>query len=563
MRPVLVKGRVVLATSCVVCATSCGGGGSNNATPLPPPPPPSPPVTLYTDMSAGSGISFDIRYLDPLSVNDREIPLLAGGVAAGDYDEDGDVDLFVVRGDLRPNLLYRNFGNGVFEDVAATAGVAFTKSATENYFHSGPTFADMDGDNDLDLFIGGVIGDPSVIFANNGDGTFTNVTQGSGIDMMTARNTISAAFGDYDLDGDVDLFLAHWNTRRSFSNPGDTEHLWRNDSDASGIRFTSVSIAAGISPTILTLPDPNITRTDFDTTFAPVFARVNDDLFPDILSVADFNFSQVFINNGDGTFTNATDVDVIDDANGMGNAVGDYDSDGDLDWFVTSIFAPNENPNATGNRLYQNDNGVFTDVTDQAGVVDGGWGWAACFLDLENDGDLDIYHTNGWPETGYAGDFTSDTSRAFVSDGQGRFSDQASSLGLADMEQGRGVVCADFDGDSDTDIFLWHFDDSNGAMLFRNDGAGNNSMSIKLNGLPPNTEAAGARIKATIGSAVQMREITIGSNYVSQNPTTQLFGLGQAAQIDNLVVEWPDGRTSDLGVVSPSGQVVVIDHPDL
>ena len=102
-------------------------------------------------------------------------------------------------------------------------------------------FADMDGDGDLDLYLGGLDGDPSLIFANNGDGSFSDVTVGSGIDTMTSEHNISAAFGDYDLDGDLDLFVAHWGTARDYSSPGDTEHLWRNDTDAGGSKFTSVS----------------------------------------------------------------------------------------------------------------------------------------------------------------------------------------------------------------------------------------------------------------------------------------------------------------------------------
>src|SRR5690606_22857157 len=125
-----------------------------------------------------------------------------------------------------PNLLYRNEGNLTFVDVAFEAGLAFTRSTTENYRHSGPTFADMDGDGILDLFIGGLDGDPSLIFLNNGDGTFTDATAGSGIDEMLAGRTISAAFGDYDLDGDLDLALAHWGTQWDAKSIGDTEHLW-------------------------------------------------------------------------------------------------------------------------------------------------------------------------------------------------------------------------------------------------------------------------------------------------------------------------------------------------
>ena len=123
--------------------------------------------------------------------------------------------------------------------------------------------------------------------------------------------------------------------------------------------------------------------------------------------VADFRTTKVFLNNQDGTFSNATDVNVITDRNGMGSAVGDYDNDGDLDWFVTSIFIGTQGNSGNGNRLYRNDGGQFVDVTDTVGVANGGWGWAACFVDLDNDGHLDLYHTNGWREVPY-GDYLAD-----------------------------------------------------------------------------------------------------------------------------------------------------------
>ncbi|MDE0363042.1 MAG: CRTAC1 family protein [Rhodospirillaceae bacterium] len=545
-------------------AVSCGGDGSGGGAPAPLPetaaPAPTVVTSRFTEVTASSGISFAVAFSHrPDDVFD--VPHFSGGVASGDYDDDGDIDLFVVRGNVGPNLLYRNRGDNTFEDVASGAGLANTRSAFQNYRHSGPAFADMDGDGDLDLFIGGVQGDPSFVFRNNGDGTFTDVTTGSGIDRLRSQQNVSSAFGDYDLDGDVDLLLAHWGTPRSNSTPGDTEHLWRNDSTPDAIRFVSVSVEAGLSPSIQNLQDPRAMRSEIDATYAPSFAHLNDDRFPDIFMVADYNRSQVFINNGDGTFTNVTDVEVIMDTNGMGSALGDFDNDGDLDWFVTSIFRNILRTSPNGNRLYRNDGGTFVDVTATAGVADGGWGWATCFFDFENDGDLDLYHTNGWEFETHEG-FDTDASRAFVSHGDGTFTNQASSLGLADEGQGRGVVCADFDSDGDVDIFLWSKDDENGGRLFRNDSTGNNFVTVKLNGLPPNTQAAGARIRATIGESTQLREIILGSNFISQNPADQIFGLGQAPQVDSLVVEWPDGEVTDFGIVQGNRRLV-IDHPSL
>ena len=553
-------GRMLLwAGMAIACGmlSGCGGsGGGGNSTPSPPVTQ-TPPDPAFSDVTAASGIDYKTGYVG-FDLIDPEIAPSAA--AAGDYDDDGDIDLFIVRGDIGPNLLYRNDGDLVFVDVAMDAGIAYTAGREENYRHSAPAFADMDGDGDLDLFVGGTDDDPSMIFMNNGDGTFYDVTFGSGLDFATSSFSLSASFGDYDLDGDVDLAISHWGTPRDYENPGDTEHLWRNDSDESDIVFTPVSIEAGLSPSIIAHDDPNVVEgiglDAQDWTFTPTFARIDGDLYPELLMVADFNHTQLFMNNRDGTFTNVTDPEVLIDGNGMGSAVGDYDNDGDLDWFVSSILDRGDMEDPTksriGNRLYRNTQGVFEDVSNQAGITDGGWGWGSCFLDFENDGDLDIYHTNGWDEP----DFQRDLSRAFVNLGDGTFEEQGIALGLEDREQGRGVICADFDNDGDVDIFLLH----EKCTLWRNNSEDNNYLGIRLIGVPPNTQALGTRIILQAGDVMQIREVTGGNNYVSQNPTWQTFGLGQATSAD-LTIEWPDGNETVVHDVGHS-QIVTYQHPD-
>ena len=556
-----------------MCLAGCGGGGGGGSPaavpPAPPPEPPAPPppaaVSLrFADVTAASGIHYRHGYQRPTGTDPEAF---GGGVAAGDYDDDGRVDLFVVRGDIGPNLLYRNLGGNVFTEVAASAGVAYTKSASENHRHSGPTFADIDGDGDLDLFFGGLEFDPSFLFRNNGDGTFADVTSGSGLDAIGARYTVSAAFGDYDLDGDLDLFLTHWGTRRRVGAQVNTEHLWRNDTAGprAPIRFTDVSLAAGIAPDIID-PEP-VNSGDspgVDYTFTPTFARLDQDRHPDLVVAADFRTSMAFMNNGDGTFRNVTDRRVIVDRNGMGSALGDYDGDGDLDWFVTSILSVADDDGGRvftlGNRLYGNAFGEFFDVTEGAGVADGGWGWGACFADFDLDGDLDIYHTNGWPEPFEPSHFDTDTSRLFLSEGDGRFFDRAEAVGVADAEMGYGVVCADFDNDGDVDLFQTHRGEDNSATLWRNDAQDKNFLRVRLRGAAPNTQAAGARMRAVVGEQTQMREVMIGSNFTSQNPALQVFGLGAATRVERIEVEWPDGTTTTRRDVA-AGQTVVFEYP--
>ncbi len=555
----------------LLLTAACGGGGGGNPSPPPPTPPPAPPPpepdpvgVRFNDATVASGISYEHGYLRPTPASEPEE--FGGGVASGDYDGDGMVDLFVLRGDIGPNLLYRNLGDNAFEEVGEAAGVGYTRSANENYRHSGPAFADVDGDGDLDLFIGGIEYDPSFLFRNEGDGTFTDVTQGSGIDTVFSRYTLSAAFGDYDLDGDLDLFLTHWGTPRVVGEHVDTEHLWRNDTADGVIRFTDVSLAAGIAPSIIE-PEPvgSFGGSGFDYTFSPTFARIDTDRYPDLVITGDFRTSMVYLNNADGTFRNVTDRSVIVDRNGMGSALGDYDGDGDLDWFVTSIWsrpdAAGDQRFELGNRLYNNHDGLFEDVTDAAGVRDGGWGWAACFADFDNDTDLDIYHTNGWIVPFAPDHFDMDASRLFVAAGDGTFSEQAGEAGIADRERGYAAVCADFDNDGDVDVFQAHRRTEDSATLWRNDTTGNEYLRVRLVGSSPNTQAAGARIRATVGDKELLREIVIGSNYTSQNPAVQLFGLGGASSVDTLVVEWPDGSTTTRTDVA-SGTTLVLEHPD-
>ena len=531
------------------------------------------PDAQFTDATDASGIFFIRGYQESSVENgpmqDGDVREFAGGVAAGDYDNDGDVDLFIVRGDIGPNLLYENLGNNTFEDVAVQAGLAYTKSTTENYAHSGPGFADMDGDGYEDLFIGGVFGAPAKIFRNNRDGTFSDASEGSGIEAMNARYTISSAFGDYDLDGDLDMFLSHWGTPRDFDEQPNlsTENLWRNDTKDGVILFSDVSRSSGIAPSIVD-PDPQ-TDTGFgpgyDYTFSPTFARLTDDLYPDLVIASDFRTSRYYVNNGDGTFRDATDRTVIIDRNGMGSTLGDYDGDGDLDWFVSSIWSdPDEDGEQefkVGNRLYRNDGGEFVDATDEASVRDGSWGWGSCFADFDNDGDLDLYHTNGWPSSGPDDPqmFHVDPSRLFISNGEGSFTELAQEAGLFDTERGHGIVCGDFDNDGDVDIFQMHRNERNAGTFWQNDTAVNNHLRLKLNGLPPNTAAAGARITISVNGASQLREIMIGSNYTSQNPLAQVFGLGSASQAD-LVVEWPDGQTTTRNNVA-ADQLLTLDQP--
>ncbi|MFL5308540.1 MAG: CRTAC1 family protein [Polyangia bacterium] len=458
----------------------------------------------------------------------------AGGVAAGDFDNDGYTDLYVLAGTAGHNFLFRNQGDGTFADVADSAGVGVAGASG-----SGPLFFDYDGDGWLDLFVGAVHGDPPVLFHNRGDGTFEDVTASSGLSFPS--ETLSATAGDYDGDGWLDLFVSHWGSVAGAC------HLWHNDA-AQG--FSCADTGAGLA---------GLVRDLTDRTFAANFVDLDRDGRPDLVVTEDYGQSTVWLNEGGGRFRNATSA-VISDQNGMGSAIGDYDGDGDFDWFVSAIRdgdgVTEGNWGTTGNRLYRNrGDGTFEDATDAAGVRDGDWGWGASFADFDNDGLLDLVHVNGWPQG--SPQFRGTRARLFIAGPGGRFEDQAAARGFDERVGGRGVVCFDFDGDGDLDVFVAN--NSGPHHLWRNEGgrAGGHYLDVRVLGTSPNTFAVGAKVFVTAGGHEQARDVHAGSNYVSQNPRELHFGLGASAHADRVRVEWPDGHQLTLGRVDGDRTLVV------
>jgi hypothetical protein len=466
-------------------------------------------------------LQFSLANVDALGFQET-----AGGVAAGDYDKDGDVDLYVATPPSAPNILLKNNGNGGFSNVSAAAGVEL-----EGHRIGGPAFADFNSDGWPDLVVGGADGAGYRVLINDGDGTFSDVSEASGIFQQDERQLdVSSAFGDPDKDGDLDLFVAHWGAGVP------TNHLWLNNGFG---RFFPGDDLAGIEI---------FNETDF--TFSPTFTDINADGWPDLLIASDHGTSQVLLNSGHARFTVTTTAE-IDDENGMGSAAADFDNDGDIDWFVTSIYRDSqqggemENIRFTGNRLYQNDGGGnFTDVSAVAGVREGFFGWGACAADFDNDGWLDIFHVNGTGATDDGGGFGGDPSRLFLNQRNGTFAESSSQVGIEDWGLGQGVVCFDYDRDGDIDIFVANSEES--SSLYRNDlDANPGFLQIKLQG-DTHASAAGARIEVTTGDLTQMREVAIGSNYRSQNPMLQHFGLAGAQTVDSVRVKWPYGGETVL-----------------
>jgi hypothetical protein len=394
-----------------------------------------------------------------------------------------------------------------------------------------------------------------------------------------ARHTFGISFAPLDDSGRPYFYLAHWSA--GSGNNGTSPALWRS----TGLAVQPWDIEA----------DTTSAFVDQQFNFTPKFADFTGDGDIDLVLASDFGTSQTLQHDGtaDFAFENVTNEEVITDENGMGSTLLDIDNDGRLEWFVTSVFDPDGlaegNWGLTGNRLYRNTSTggdlSFEDITDEAGVRDGYWGWGACAADFDNDGYIDIFHVNGFGHiprdvadaadevetknrydiiTGY---FQNKPPRLFMNNGDGTFDDEATAWTIEPSE-GRGVVCFDYDRDGDMDIVL--LDHSTGLQFFENDighGAGHAFLNIRLVGETPNTDAIGARVHITanvtgdaFGEQTMLRLSEANSNFNSQNPPDLHFGLGEAG-VASLRVVWPDGEELTCLTV-PINQFLVLDQRD-
>ena len=470
-----------------------------------------PRTGVFSNVTEAVGLCYEVPGDEPAT----EIEELGGGLALTDFDRDGRLDLYVAYGQQRLGELF-SFDGAAF-NKRESSGIVPSAMDIAGYF------VDVDGDGWKDFVSAQEAG--AEVFMNDGDGRFVPGENATNID--NDRATFSMAVADYDLDGDLDIFFAHWGTGYT---GGQQEYLWENRGDG---RFADVSYRVPVASSV------SGNRLESEYSFTPVFADFDDDGDPDLLMANDFESSQVLMNAFGGDLFLDLTSDEISDENGMGNAVTDYDRDGDLDWFVTSIYDPDAPTNGSGNRLYENADGFggFIDVTEEAGVRIGHWGWGACFADFDNDGHMDIFHTNGHREQGRP-QFRTDPSVLFMSNGDGTFTDKATELGVVHTDQGRGVVCTDYDGDGRVDILIAN--NGKSPTVFRNGhDNGNHYVAIDLVGLDGNPEAIGAKVRVTTASGTQFQEVQLGNGYLSHGPATLHFGLGEDDAITAVDIVWP------------------------
>ncbi len=497
----------------------------------------------FTDVTTSAGITH-VHTTNALIAGLPGNWFLSGGVAAGDYDGDGFTDLLFTRLN-ETDILYRNQGDGTFAPRTASAG--FTVPTLTNGVVSG----DIDHDGDLDVYMTGTTGDTrNYLYLNDGAGFFTDAgtTRTSALANGIARNGQGASFGDYNNDGYLDLVTADWGIAAGNSQ----SRLLENRGGAEIGYFDDVTAAAGV----------DVFRKADTERFSPRLIDLDRDGHLDLAIAADFETSQLFWNNGDDTFSDGTiPAGVGTDYNGMGSTFGDYDGDGDLDWFITNITPSPDGPPAFGgfNRLYRNDgNRQFTDVTLEAGVRDSRWAWGTTFFDYDNDGDLDLVATNGYNGTGWFDD------RTFLwRNDDGVFTDVSDVTGVTDTGQGRGLAHLDYDNDGDLDFVIVNNKDQ--PILYRNDGGnGNSYLRLDLQGAVSNRDAIGTFITVTPDldnpENRMVWEIDGGSSFLSQNERTAHFGLGQSVgTVDLVTIEWTSGLVQHLRGVDANQELAVLE----
>ena len=538
-----------LAFAVLLCllASACGGGGGSGSdaggpSPTEPPAPP-PPSTLthcegseragFENVSTRLGLCYNAAEDD--SIDGGEDAHLIGGLAFADIDRDGRIELYVAHGEHAKGRLF-SFNGSRFVALEGGNGIDPATIDRAGYF------VDLDADGWPDFVS---IQEASVeIFLNDQTGRFSK-SQDTGI--MLDRPSLSMAAADVDRDQDLDLFFAHhgsdWQRPR-------THYFWRNL--GAGVfedQSHLVPVAPGVSPT---------DSSESELLYSAIFSDLGNNGDSDLLLVGDRGSTRVLRNEQGEYFRNITDTDVRHDF-GRGTALGDYDLDGDFDWFVTGVHKA-DSDERIGNRLYQNrGRGEFRDVTDAAGVAEGGLAWGTCFADFNNDRHLDLFLVSGSERVS---DIATPPARLYMSNGDGTFTDKAEDLGVAHPGEGRGLVCTDYDRDGKLDIFIANQGQS--PKVYRNvQDNENHYLGVDLVASGGNRGALGARVRVTTASGTQVREVRLGSTYLSQAPLTLHFGLGGNTRIDTLEVFWPGpGRRTSVIQDVAADQYLEIKAPD-
>ncbi|HAX93054.1 MAG TPA: CRTAC1 family protein [Bacteroidales bacterium] len=482
-----------------------------------------------------------------------------GGAAFLDYDRDGNIDIYACSGtwlegvsksekpsELPGNHLYRNLGNGTYEDMTKKAGVGGP------WYSMGVTGGDFNNDGYPDLYLSNY--GPNVLLKNNGNGTFSDITKRANVSGDN-ECSIGATWFDYDNDSFLDLYVGnflkfdpdynYYYAPDGFPGPmaydAEPDFLYHNNGDGT---FENVSAAMGIAD--IDGRAMGVGSADYDAdgwvdiyvandhTHNYLWHNVEGKRFEDRGVMSGTAFSQA----GEATVSMSVDF-------------ADYNFDGLLDLFVSDD---------TYCSLYENlGNGVFSDkgIASNISMAAAQFvGWSSSFVDYDNDGDVDIFKTNGALKHLYGQE-----DQLFQNEGDGTFRDVSLELGEYFHRElvGRGACIGDYDNDGDLDIFIINLNDK--AVFLRNDkGNNNNWLILKLTGTTSNRDGIGARVKVTAGGKTQTAQKKSTTGYLSQNDPRMHFGLAQSTNVDKIEIIWPSGKSQILENLD-SNQIVEIKEP--
>lgn len=556
-------------------------------------------ATLFTALPPEqTGIVNENTYADPEMWGNlnREFALgaIGTGVAIGDYDNDGRPDVFIVS-KTGQSRLFRNLGSWKFEDVTASAGIgssggAFAQglswvkglvgssgSPTVNPWTQGAAFVDVNNDGWLDLYVCRFAA-PNLLFINQRNGTFTDEAAARGLALVDSSGM--GNFCDYDRDGWLDVYI-QTNLLDSGKSPqGQRDHLFRNRGDGT---FEDVSERAGID--------------NLSLAHSATWWDYNEDGWPDIYVANDFEpADKLYRNNRDGTFTQVLH-DVVPQVaySAMGTDQGDVNNDGRIDLFVADMAAttPEQDqrsmaaareliredadsstvaPQVLRNTLFLNTGfDRFLEAGALAGVDATDWTWAVRFEDLDNDGWLDLYVTNGMVREYNNVDLRDEVilrenpderlrvmkdspvlnerNLAYRNSGDLRFEEVGKAWGLDQKGVSFGAAFGDLDGDGDLDLVFSNYEGPAGVM--RNDSVTGHRMIVALRGVTSNRFGVGAVVRIETSAGIQVRQLMVGRGYLSSSEPVLHFGLGDVQRIERLTIDWPSGHQqvfTDLSV---------------
>ena len=510
--------------------------------------------TRFKDVTVEAGINHVFKVYEGM---------FGGGACVIDYNNDGYEDVYITGG-MNDDVLYKNNGNGTFTNVFENSGLTLTKK----YVTQGVTGADVNRDGFVDLFVTTITSrdkkqtiprEINLLFLNNGNGTFRDATKEYGLDQMYSFST-SASFGDINADGWPDLYVGNYFNEFTgkLSVINDATVVQANQIakgylllNEGGKKFKDVSDDYGL---------------DFrGFGFGGVFTDFDNDGDQDLFINHDFGYKRTPDMLLENKYPSEKFTDVAKEKgmdlriNSMGTAVGDYNNDGLMDYYMTNIkfnyFMVNQGPGKP-----------FVDKATELGLGFFAISWGANFADFDQDGDVDLFVSNG--------DLNPDChpmANFYYENSNGKFQDKAAAYGLADYGIGRGSVVFDYDNDGDLDLLVVNqepvlpdYPAPSVTKLYRNDSTTGNWIKIALKGVQAESHGLGSKIEVEAGGKKMIREIDGGaSSHLSQNSVIAHFGLGNAIKIDKITVYWTGGNMQTITNVNANQLLTITEIPAL